>query len=116
MKLILSFVFIATMAYGFGQTNMQSSNSLAEQIMLGNFDPTDYIPPFPVTSPTFIYQNLADNISPDTLKSYILKLATFKNRHGEEKRNVKLSFNRPELTIFTVIRFIDYSITQGLNI
>lgn len=69
------------MAYGFGQTNMQSSNSLAEQIMLGNFDPTDYIPPFPVTSPTFIYQNLADNISPDTLKSYILKLATFKNRN-----------------------------------
>jgi hypothetical protein len=108
MKLILSFVFTATMAYGFGQTNMQSSNSLAEQIMLGNFDPTDYIPPFPVTSPTFIYQNLADNISPDTLKSYILKLATFKNRNtGSDTISATEGFGAAREWVYS--KFEEYS-------
>ncbi len=81
MKIVVLLGFICTVSWGNAQTNIQSSNPLAEQIMLGNFDPAAYIPPFPVTTPSFIYQNLAQNISPDSLKAYIVKLATFKNRN-----------------------------------
>ncbi len=113
MKLILSLAFLMSFLSCFGQTNIQSSNPLAEQIMLGNFDPNDYIPPFPVTSPTFIYQNLADNISPDTLKSYILKLATFKNRNtGSDTISTTEGFGAAREWVYS--KFEEYSaVNQG---
>ncbi len=108
MKRKLVFILLLVTNISFGQTNMQSSNPLAEQIMLGNYDPTAYIPPFPVTSPTFIYQNLAANINPDSLKATILKLATFKNRNtGSDTLSATEGFGAARSWVYS--KFQQYS-------
>ena len=113
MKGKLCFGFLMMFNLVFGQTNIQSSNPLAEQIMLGNFDPANYIPPFSVTDPTFIYQNLAANINPDSLKATILKLATFKNRNtGSDTISTTEGFGAARNWVYS--KFEEYSLfAQG---
>jgi len=92
-----------------GQSNMQSSNPLAEEIMLGNFNPATYIPAFPMTSPIFIYQNLAYNINPDSLKETIVKLASFKNRNtGSDTLSTTQGFGAARNWVYD--KFQEYSL------
>ncbi|WP_020538953.1 M28 family peptidase [Lewinella cohaerens] len=63
------------------QTNLVITNPLAEEILRGNFTPDDYLPPFPVTTPSFIAENIDANISPDSLKSYLEVMRSFRTRH-----------------------------------
>lgn len=63
------------------QTNLVITNPLAEEILRGNFTPDDYLPPFPVTNPSFIAANIDANIRPDSLKSYLEVMRSFRTRH-----------------------------------
>lgn len=63
------------------QTNIITTNSTAEQILIGNYNPTDYLGSSPITSKSTIIQGLNSGVNADSLKSYILKLASFKNRN-----------------------------------
>lgn len=63
------------------QTNMLSTNPVAEQIMLGNYDPAAYQPSVVISHPDDIVPAIVSGISPDSLKSYLLKLSTFENRN-----------------------------------
>ena len=63
------------------QTNILTTNPLAEQIMLGNYDPADYAAGTVITDPAQIASELPVQIRPDSLKSYIIRLSEFGNRN-----------------------------------
>jgi hypothetical protein len=63
------------------QTNILTTNPLAEQILLGNYNPADYAASTAVTDPAVISAGLNARVSPDSLKSYILKMSAFKTRN-----------------------------------
>lgn len=66
---------------GYSQTNIISTNPIAEQVMLGNYDPATYMASNVINHPDSIAQHIIADVSPDSLKSYILQLAAFGNRN-----------------------------------
>ena len=66
---------------GFAQTNMLSTNPLAEEIMLGNYDVNDYLPSSSTMVPEAIASTIQDEISTDSLKAYLFALSSFENRN-----------------------------------
>ncbi len=76
----LLFVSISIFAAN-AQTNTISTNPIAEQIMLGNYDPAAYTPSVVISHPDDIVPAIISGISPDSLKSYLLQLSTFENRN-----------------------------------
>lgn len=69
--------------FSFAQTptNMLSTNPTAEQIMLGNYNPNIYKPTTVINMHDAIANGLRNDISTDSLKSYLEKLGTFYNRN-----------------------------------
>lgn len=63
------------------QTNIQTTNPLAGQILLGNYDPDDYAASTSVTDPAVIAAGIDAGVSPDSLKSYITRLSQFGTRN-----------------------------------
>ncbi len=63
------------------QTNIISTNPAAEQVLLGNYNPTPFSVAPPL-EPAALGQALETAISADSLKSYILKLASFRTRNS----------------------------------
>jgi Peptidase family M28 len=63
------------------QTNILSTNPLAEEIMRGNYDVADYLATNVLNHPEDIIPGIESNVSADSLKSYLIKLATFENRN-----------------------------------
>jgi len=64
------------------QTNLKISNSTAEQILLGNYDPADYAATNVINHPAAIINGIHDEISSDSLKAYIIRLSEFKTRNS----------------------------------
>lgn len=82
-KLFLLLFAIAQLTPSFAQTNILSTTSLAEQIMLGNYNPNDYAPATATPLlPTALAADIQANISPDSLKAYILRLSEFGTRNS----------------------------------
>jgi len=50
--------------------------------MLGNYSPAVYQPTFSIDQPDDMVAHILANISPDSLKSYLLKLSSFENRNS----------------------------------
>lgn len=75
--LLLLFFSIA----GFSQTNIISTTPLAEDVMLGNYDPTQFMASNVINHPDSIAASIMAEINADSLKSYIIKLASFGNRN-----------------------------------
>lgn len=63
------------------QTNIISTNPVAEQVMLGNYNPASYMASNVINDPDSVSQGILRDVNPDSLKSYILKLASFGNRN-----------------------------------
>lgn len=83
MKTLFVFTVNIMCSFVFAQgTNILSTNPLAEQIMLGNYNPSDYLSPFVVNHPNMISQGILNEVNADTLKKYIIKIASFKNRNS----------------------------------
>ena len=81
-NLSLSIVFIIfTGIIGFSQTNIRVSNPLAEEIMLGNYDPSDYAASEVIDLPESIIQGIVNRISTDSLLKYLQKLDSFYQRN-----------------------------------
>jgi len=82
-KLFLLAAAIFHFAITHAQTNILSTTPLAEQIMLGNYNPTDYAPATATPLlPTELAAQLQANISPDSLKAYIIRLSEFGTRNS----------------------------------
>jgi hypothetical protein len=76
---LVSFQFAAIHA----QTNLLSTNPLAEQIMLGNYNPGNFAPvSITPLAPEVLAAQLEANISSDSLKAYILRLSEFGTRNS----------------------------------
>jgi hypothetical protein len=83
---IRSILFLCCLISGFKSLHAQGSafmctTPLAEQIMLGNYDPTVFSSGVVITNPDSISQGILQRVNADTLKSNILKLASFENRN-----------------------------------
>jgi hypothetical protein len=76
---LLGLTFLAELS---AQTNINVTNPTALQIMQGNYNPAYYVQTIPVTDPDIISLGIMNNISPDSLKAYIIHLSTFKNRNS----------------------------------
>ncbi|MEL6867317.1 MAG: M28 family peptidase [Bacteroidota bacterium] len=74
----LSFFFAVTV---FAQENILSTNPLAEQILLGNYDPADYQASTLINDPASIAQGIASGILPDSLRAYLFRLSAFRTRN-----------------------------------
>ena len=84
MKKITLFLIancILTIANCFSQTNIISTNPVAEQVMMGNYNPTTYLASTILNHPDTITAGINARINADSLKAYIIKLASFKNRN-----------------------------------
>ncbi|MBL4754974.1 MAG: M28 family peptidase [Flavobacteriales bacterium] len=64
------------------QTNIFLTNPVAQQILLGNYNPADYAATTVIDDESSILCNLKSGISADSLKSYLIKLETFQNRNS----------------------------------
>lgn len=65
----------------FSQTNILTTNPVAGQILLGNYDPADYAAGAVLADPTLIANGIAAGVSPDSLKAYIIRLSQFGTRN-----------------------------------
>ncbi|MEZ5015479.1 MAG: M28 family peptidase [Flavipsychrobacter sp.] len=73
-------LFLATGAT-LAQTNMLSTNSIAEQILLGNYNPASYKASTVINHPTALSTGINNDVSPDSLKSLLLELNQLGNRN-----------------------------------
>jgi len=81
MNKLLFFLLTCIVSFGYSQTNIISTNPLAEQIMLGNYSPSSYVSTNIINHHDSIIKGINNNVNPDSLKSSIFKLATFRNRN-----------------------------------
>jgi hypothetical protein len=65
----------------FSQINIKVTNFEAYQILTGDYDPESYMSTNPINSHNDIIAGIYSDVSSDSLKSYILKLAMFENRN-----------------------------------
>ncbi|MFM9949506.1 MAG: M28 family peptidase [Saprospiraceae bacterium] len=63
------------------QSNILSTNPVAEQVLLGNYDPATYLPSVVVNHPDELVSAILNGVSPDSMKTYLLKMSTFENRN-----------------------------------
>lgn len=81
MKHFLLFLSALISVISLSQNNMLITNSTAEQILSGNYNPTDYQASTVIDDHNDIIQGIENEINPDSLMEYIIKLATFDNRN-----------------------------------
>lgn len=82
MRRLLLLLSIIISTNFFAQTNIISTNPVAEQIMLGNYNPATYHASNILNHPDSISRGILADVSPDSLKSYIISLASFGNRNS----------------------------------
>jgi hypothetical protein len=84
MKLyrILLLTLITACAQGAcAQVNISSTDTVAAQVMLGNYDPVAYTATTVISAPDAISGGIQSRVSPDSLHAYLDVLRTFKNRN-----------------------------------
>ncbi|MFT5821653.1 MAG: Zn-dependent M28 family amino/carboxypeptidase [Crocinitomix sp.] len=81
MKLFLSLLFAFSTFYGSAQLNIISTNPIAEQVMLGYFDPADYVATEVINAHDDIIMGINAQINSESLKSYLVDMAGFMNRN-----------------------------------
>ena len=79
----LAFLFLWTITFQplTAQSNISLSSAVMEEVLMGNYDPQDYAPNEIIHDPKIITDSLRNHISSDSLKSFLLGLASFENRN-----------------------------------
>jgi hypothetical protein len=67
--------------HAIAQTNLLSTDSVAEQVMLGNYGPSLYQASTILNNPITISNGILSNVSPDSLHAYLNVLRTFRNHN-----------------------------------
>jgi len=84
MKKLIAFLFLVTTGFFSAvnaQTNIVSTNLVAEQVMLGNYNPTVYLATNVINHPDSISKEINVRVSPDSLHSYLETLRGFRTRN-----------------------------------
>lgn len=63
------------------QSNIHPTNPIVAQVLLGNYDPADFAAATAITDPAIITAGIDEGVSPDSLKSYIIRLSQFGTRN-----------------------------------
>jgi hypothetical protein len=79
--LLLSTLLFFLALESFAQTSIISTNPVAEEIMKGNYNPSDYLPQVVLNRPDSIVKGINRQVSSEILKENIIKLASFRNRN-----------------------------------
>ena len=61
--------------------NIRVTNSIADQVMKGQYQVSDYVPTNVISDPDEMVCFINENVSPDSLKAYLAKLESFHNRN-----------------------------------
>jgi hypothetical protein len=80
-KIILPTILVAAYSCCNAQINIISTDSIAEQVLQGNYNPSTYLASTILNHPDTISQGINNRVSADSLKNYILALASFTNRN-----------------------------------
>ncbi|HEX4887163.1 MAG TPA: M28 family peptidase [Luteibaculaceae bacterium] len=78
---LLSLLTVVGSVSLYAQTNILFTNPDVDRIMKGQYNPQVYLPNLDPTDHDQITSQLVNNVSPDSLKAIIIKLASFKNRN-----------------------------------
>jgi hypothetical protein len=82
LKKILFTALLISAWQGLGaQTNIICTSAEAERVMRGMYHPASYHSASTHTAPDLVAETLAKQVSPDSLKQIIMKLASFQNRN-----------------------------------
>lgn len=86
MKLLRNLSATLIFAFGLfslacGQSNIIMTDSMAGEVMKGNYDPTNYMATNVINHPDSIMPDLMSEISADTLRAYLEKLQSFGTRN-----------------------------------
>ncbi len=81
MKKITLFLLTLLSFNLWAQTNIICTDSISGQVLLGKYDPLNYLPSVKLNHPDTIFKGINARVNPDTLKKYIFKLASFYNRN-----------------------------------
>jgi hypothetical protein len=82
-KIILfSIIVLAYIGIGSAQSNIHVSNPVAEEILLGNYDPADYTPSTILNNPDSILNGIINDVSTYTLLAYLQKINSYYNRNS----------------------------------
>ena len=82
MKNIYSLICLLFSITLFSQENIRSTNPEAHQILIKNYNASNYPEGLVSNDHNKLVTSIADEISPDSLKSYIISLESFKTRHS----------------------------------
>jgi hypothetical protein len=82
MKILYTLLFIVSFQFSFSQSNIITTNPLAEQVMQGMYDPVTYYPPAILNHPDTIVNGINQRVKPDSLMSYNAKLGSFYTRNS----------------------------------
>lgn len=82
MKRLLLIYILCSAGMLRAQTNISSTSALAELVMTGNYNPLTFMPSVVRNHPDSISQGILAQVSADSLKSYIITLASFYNRNS----------------------------------
>lgn len=80
-KLYAAVIASCAFVSSYAQTNMLSTNPVAEQVMLGNYSPSTYTPTVVIDKAADITQGIMTRVSSDSLKAYLEVLQSFETRH-----------------------------------
>ena len=64
------------------QSNIHPTNPLVAQVLLGNYAPGDFAATTVITEPAVVTAGIDAGVSPDSLKSYIIRLSQFGTRNA----------------------------------
>ena len=83
MKTILSIIILFVFSFSsHSQTNIFSTNPDVLEILKGNYNPQNYIPPIIINHPDSIVKLFVDQISPDSLHANLDILSSFYTRNS----------------------------------
>lgn len=81
-RIYLVFIlFVFSISFTSGQTNIHPTNPEVIPIWTGDFNPADYQPTNAISAPNAIFQDLVDNLQADNLKDCLLEMVPFHTRN-----------------------------------
>ena len=81
MKSLLLSIVCLSGTFLSAQTNIHFTNPEIYNILKGNYDPSIFLPAFPIDDPYTISEDMLHQINPDSMKETLLALRTFHNRN-----------------------------------
>src|SRR5215831_6958194 len=99
----------------FAQKNIISTNTLAEQVMLGHYDPLAYNSSLISDLPDVITAGINANVNSDTLHQDLVMLGTFYNRNtGSDTVSATKGIGAARRWVYQ--KFQQYSAASGLRL